>query len=202
MFKFLTNFFKTLFFSSEGQYSIEAQKAIIRRSIKTQRSELTDAYKTEQSLLVFEKIEEQAEFKQAKSVLMYWSLNDELPTHDFIKKWNRTKTILLPVVKGNHMTIRPFISEDKLLKSDFNILEPKSGQDYLKTVDLAIIPGVAFDRKKKRLGRGKGYYDRYLNKKRIPKWGICFDFQLYDKIPTKNYDIKMDKVITPSETIE
>ncbi|OJV36931.1 MAG: 5-formyltetrahydrofolate cyclo-ligase [Bacteroidales bacterium 36-12] len=181
---------------------MDTQKSIIRREVKTKKADLSEADKLEQAKIIYEKIEQMPEFKRAKSILMYWSLSDELPTHDFIKKWNRTKTILLPVVKNHHMTFRPFISEDKLLAGGLNIMEPKSGQDYLKNVDLAIIPGVAFDKLRNRLGRGKGYYDKYLRNKRIIKWGLCFNFQLYDKIPATSQDIKMNKVITPYETIE
>ena len=99
------------------------------------------------------------------------------------------------------MTIRPFVAEDLLVRGDFNIMQPKSGRDYLKTVDLVIVPGVAFDRKKRRLGRGKGYYDQYFKDKNITKWGIAFDFQLFDSIPATSHDIRMDRVITPSETV-
>ena len=202
MFKIFNNLFNTTSKHSKKGTAIDTQKSIIRREVKTKKADLSETDKLEQAKIIYEKIENMPEFKRAKSILMYWSLSDELPTHDFIKKWNRTKTILLPVVKNHHMTFRPFISEDKLLAGGLNIMEPKSGQDYLKNVDLAIIPGVAFDKLKNRLGRGKGYYDKYLKKKRIIKWGLCFNFQLYDKIPATSQDIKMNKVITPYETIE
>jgi 5-formyltetrahydrofolate cyclo-ligase len=51
------------------------------------------------------------------------------------------------------------------------------------------------------MGRGKGYYDRYFKSKKVEKWGICYDFQLYDKIPAATFDISMNIVFTPSETI-
>ena len=79
---------------------------------------------------------------------------------------------------------------------DFNILEPQN-DPYTGGFDLIIVPGVAFDRHGNRIGRGKGYYDRFLcqhlDVKRI---GICFDFQLVDEVPTDPLDIKMDEVIS------
>ena len=81
-------------------------------------------------------------------------------------------------------------------KGKLNIMEPDGEifSDYSK-IDLAIIPGVAFDHLKNRLGRGKGYYDNFLKNKFIFKIGVCFEFQLLDKIPTTNDDIKMDLII-------
>ncbi|MCF0205812.1 MAG: 5-formyltetrahydrofolate cyclo-ligase, partial [Bacteroidales bacterium] len=63
--------------------------------------------------------------------------------------------------------------------------------------DLIIVPGVAFDRNGNRLGRGRGYYDRFLCKyPKVEKIGICFDFQLLEEIPTEPTDIRMDKVVS------
>ena len=85
---------------------------------------------------------------------------------------------------------------DNFAVGDFNILEPQN-EPYTGDFDLIIVPGVAFDRKGNRIGRGRGYYDRFLcqhlDVKRI---GICFDFQLVDEVPTEPLDIKMDEVIT------
>jgi 5-formyltetrahydrofolate cyclo-ligase len=199
--KNLISSLKSLFVKSFSDEVIDSQKSVVRAEIKAKKQHITDVYKTEQAEAVYAKIEQMPEFKESKTVLMYWSVSDELPTHAFIKKWCIAKTILLPVVKGRHMTIRPFVSEDMMTHGDFKIMEPKSGNDYLKIVDLVIVPGVAFDRKKKRIGRGKGYYDKYFKNKHIKKWGIGFDFQLYESIPSASYDIKMDRIITTSETI-
>ncbi|MDD4489388.1 MAG: 5-formyltetrahydrofolate cyclo-ligase [Paludibacter sp.] len=199
--KNLIQSFKSLFIRSFDDELTDSQKNIVRAEIRIKKQNISDTFKKEQAEAVYLKIEQMPEFKKANTILMYWSVSDELPTHSFIKKWSNTKTILLPIVKGHHMTIRPFVSEDMLTMGNLKIMEPMSGRDYLKTVDIVIVPGVAFDRKKKRIGRGKGYYDRYFKNKRIKKWGIGFDFQLYETIPSASYDIKMDRVITPSETI-
>ncbi len=194
--------FKSIFSKDKNAESkVDLEKSALRYEVSILKKKADDAYKQERSKLVFDKIEHFPEFQAAKTILMYWSLSDELPTHDFIKKWSRTKTILLPVVKHGQMTVRPFVSEDELSKGSLSVMEPKSSKEHLKSVDIAIIPGVAFDRKKRRLGRGKGYYDKYLKKKRIQKWGVCCDFQLFDKIPATRHDIKMNRVIAPTETV-
>ena len=185
----------------EVNETIISEKERIRQDIKILKKDLTEEEKKTSATSVFIKIENQPEFINAKTILLYWSMPDELSTHDFIKKWCHAKTILLPVVKGHHMTIRPFSTEESLIKGNWSVMEPKTGYDYLKLVDLVIVPGIAFDRKKRRLGRGKGYYDRYFKDKRLEKWGICYDFQIFENIPAASFDIHMNKIFSPSETI-
>lgn len=180
---------------------IHAEKNLIRRQVRAAKSNLTDEYKQTQADRIFSIIESMDEFQKARTLLMYWSVSDELPTHEFIKKWSKKKQILLPVVKGEHMTTRPFTSESDMKEGKWTTMEPSGSKDYLRDADLIIIPGMAFDHSKRRLGRGKGYYDRYLKRKSIPKWGICFDFQLFNEIPATSHDIMMDKIITASKII-
>jgi 5-formyltetrahydrofolate cyclo-ligase len=202
IFNQLIKFLKPIkFFLKNEDETINSEKEKIRQEVRSLKRNMSEEDKKQQAATVFNKIESRPEFIKAKTVLMYWSITDELPTHDFIRKWSHSKSLLLPVVKGHHMTIRPFISEDGLVPGDLSIMEPMSGDDYFKLVDLVIVPGVAFDRKKRRMGRGKGYYDRYFKNKKLEKWGICFDFQLYDKIPAASFDITMNKIFTPSDTI-
>ena len=68
----------------------------------------------------------------------------------------------------------------------------------LEEIDLVIVPGVAFDEENNRLGRGEGYYDRFLKKlpDRIPTIGLCFDFQRINYLPKDSHDIPVSKVIT------
>lgn len=182
---------------------LSSEKLRIRKEVHSLKKKfITEEYKKTQSEAVFAKIERMADFTKAETVLMYWSLEDELPTHEFIRKWSHSKIILLPVVKDHHMSIRPFKSAETLEKSELGVMQPgMSSQDYLAMADLVILPGIAFDHSKRRLGRGKGYYDRYLKKNKRPKWGIGFDFQLYENIPSASFDVIMDKVITASEII-
>lgn len=179
----------------------ESEKAKIRRRIRNKKNILSDMEKAQSSSAVFEKIEALPEFIAAKSVLLYWSLPDELPTHSFIVKWCKQKQMLLPMVKGDKMLIKPFTSTDELRKSDMGIWEPETQKEYMRQIDLVIAPGIAFDKKKNRLGRGKGYYDKYFNGKKVTKIGVCYDFQLLENIPVEPFDVKMDMVITPNYSI-
>lgn len=153
----------------------------------------------------------------AKTILVYASLDDEVPTLDFLnscyehaivfdedKAPTRKPHIVLPCVfDDKRLVLRRFTSpQDLVIKGKYLIPEP-TGQifnDY-KNIDLAIIPGMAFDSHGHRLGRGKGYYDRLLSHpefRNICKVGVCFDFQYFDTIPAEPHDVLMDKIITIS----
>lgn len=128
---------------------------------------------------------------------MYYSLPDEVQTHDFVEKWRGKKNILLPVVVGDDLELRTYTGRQELSEGAFHIDEPtgRTFTDY-DAIDLVIVPGVAFDNNGNRLGRGKGYYDRLLPRIRAHKIGICFPFQLVKEIPTEPFDKKMDKIIS------
>ena len=188
-------------FGSKQREKIRSEKDLIRQRIRQKKGLLSDDEKAEQSRLVFEKVEALPEFINAKTILMYWSLPDELPTHNFIVKWGKIKQILLPVVKDDIMLVKPFSGKEDLIEGSYGIWEPGVQKEYVNKIDLVIVPGIAFDKFKYRLGRGKGYYDRYFMINRIKKIGIAFDCQLVDNVPVTSTDIRMDMVITANKTI-
>lgn len=108
------------------------------------------------------------------------------------------KTILLPrVTSETDMELRLYTGPDDLSCGAFGIMEPCGAlfTDYSR-IDLAVIPGMAFDRHGHRLGRGRGYYDRFLPLlPRAYKIGVCFPFQLVDAVPTDPTDVIMDEII-------
>lgn len=144
-------------------------------------------------------LEQHPHFQKAKTVLLYHSLPDEVNTHAFIERWSLQKQLLLPVVKGDELELRFYKPSDELKVGSYHIMEPEGDKltDYSQ-IDLAVIPGVAFDAQGHRLGRGKGYYDRLLPQLNCFKIGICFPFQIVEEVPTDIYDVKMDEVISLS----
>jgi 5-formyltetrahydrofolate cyclo-ligase len=174
-------------------------KESLRKTIQTKKKNYTSEQLVCFSQAILERIEHHPKFVNADYVLMYYSLPDEVQTHEFIDKWCSHKHILLPVVLDDYLQLRIYSGKNNLRKGAFNIYEPSNVPftDY-KLIDLAIIPGVSFDIKGNRLGRGKGYYDRLLERLsqyNIFKMGVCFDFQKYPDIPHESYDIVMDTVI-------
>ena len=136
----------------------------------------------------------------ADTLLLYSALQDEVPTQSLLDELvAQGKTVLLPrVVSDTDMELRQYTGLQDLQVGAFGILEPtgKLFTDYEK-IDVAVVPGMAFDKEGHRLGRGKGYYDRFL--RLLPKTykiGICFLWQLVDNVPTDEHDILMDQIMT------
>ncbi len=172
------------------------EKKELRANIKALKKQHTKEQLLEQSEVILSKLENDDDFKKARIVMIYSALPDEVQTHAFLEKWRYRKKIILPTVVGDDIIPVELAADTTFAVGDFNILEPQN-EPYTGGYDLIVVPGVAFDRNGNRIGRGRGYYDRflckYLNVRRI---GICFDFQLVDEVPTEPNDIKMDKVIS------
>lgn len=174
-------------------------KATLRQEIRQRKRQFTSEQLRELSFPVLQRLLSHPRIKQANTILLYHSLSDEVHTHDLIEQlFNEGKTILLPVVIDHeHLEIRRYEGKGSLRQGAMSISEP-TGTPYptLSSIEVAVIPGMSFDAEGNRLGRGKGYYDRFLCQ--IPqayKIGICFDFQKVDRVPTQINDIKMDEVI-------
>lgn len=173
------------------------EKQECRKYIRELKKRYSLAEKKEKSAEIWKKVEHNTFFRDARTVLIYWSMDDEVYTHDFIRKWADRKTFLLPCVRGGELEIYYYEGEDKMCPGEaFGILEPTGQQcPGLDCIDLVLVPGVAFDREGNRLGRGKGYYDKILRGISAWKIGIGFDFQVLDHIPVEAFDVKMDEVI-------
>jgi 5-formyltetrahydrofolate cyclo-ligase len=171
-------------------------KKELRKLIASRKRERSASSLDALSAEVLASLESRRDFREAATVLLYHSLPDEVRTWDFVDRWCGSKRVLLPVVVGDDLELRLYTGRDSLRLGMYNILEPVGPlfTDY-DSIDLAVIPGVAFTRDGVRLGRGKGYYDRLLPRINSPKIGICFPFQILDFIPTESFDVRMDDVV-------
>lgn len=174
-------------------------KKEIRAYIRALKKQYSNEELIELSRPVTDKLLRHKKVKEAQTILMYYSLADEVYTHDTITKLvNMNKTVLLPrVIDDENIIICHYKSDKDLSEGAFHIMEPIGEEftDYNK-IELCIVPGMSFDSNNNRLGRGKGYYDRFLAK--VPnsyKIGVCFDFQKLKEIPSGKYDINVDEVI-------
>lgn len=180
-------------------FMVKEEKDRIRAYIKIEKRKYSKTELQVKSISVLKQIEKDKCFLNSKIVLAYWSMPDEVSTHEFIEKWAKTKAFLLPVIHGNILKLKYFngISTMKA-EPKFGILEPV-GEEFtdFEKIEFIIVPGVAFDLHNNRLGHGKGYYDILLpNTPKAKKVGICFDFQLVDEVPMDEFDVKMDLVIS------
>jgi 5-formyltetrahydrofolate cyclo-ligase len=114
------------------------------------------------------------------------------------------KRILLPFIDQKVRQMHPSLLEDlehDLVCGSYGIMEPKLEKRKkieLNEIGLALVPGLAFDRTGNRLGRGQGYYDRFLSllPKQVKCVGLAFDFQVLDQIPVSDSDIRLDLIVT------
>ena len=174
-------------------------KKQLRKTVAQKKAQHPEQELMERSGIMHEQLERLPIFQQAQTILLYYSLKDEVQTHAFVEKWSKTKNILLPVVVGEDLELRRYTGKKDLrTNGPYNIEEP-TGELFTcyGDIDVAIIPGVAFDANGNRLGRGKGYYDRLLPKlNNSYNIGICFSFQAFDEIPAEVHDVKMNCILT------
>lgn len=147
------------------------------------------------------------EFAKSRVVALYSSIGGEVETAEVLEAALKDrKTVIFPVVCGDHLRFIKVSDPVEMVKGAFGITEPcLTGETYLPgSADLIVIPGVAFDRAGKRIGFGKGYYDRALHHlegcgKLI---GFCYDFQLVDEIVSEPHDVAVDIIITEKRVLD
>ena len=167
-----------------------------RRRVRQEAKKHTQDERLAGSESVWRQVESLPEFQRAQVAAVYWSLPDEVFSLDFIEKWCGEKTLLLPVMQeGYALELCEYRPGGVMNKAEFGICEPEGRGVPPEQVDLIVVPGMAFDRKNQRLGRGKGYYDRLLCRMNAVKIGVCFGFQVFDGIPADEHDVRMDRVV-------
>ena len=177
------------------------QKAM-RAVVEQRRRIMSEQEVQEQSALIIAQLEQMSAFQEAKVVLLYYPIHNEVDLRPLLTKYEGQKTFLLPVTHRHSMEVRPYDGEDMMRKGRMGVPEPQT-ETYKGHIDLILVPGVVFDNHCHRIGRGGGYYDKYLSKHPLAKKiGVCYNFQLKKHdIPHLWHDHKMDRVITPQKTI-
>ena len=207
-------------------------KEALRREIRRLKQQYTPAQLEELSEPIIARL--RPHLVDARVIMAYYSLPDEVNTHQLLDDLvAEGKTVLLPkVLDATTMELRLYTGPHDLAPGPFGILEP-SGSQYspssflfppssfllpsssnTSSIDVALIPGVAFDALGHRLGRGRGYYDRFLRtlgtvpsvssaanyRGTVPSVcsrliGLCFDFQIVPSVPVDPTDIPVNQVI-------
>ncbi len=153
-------------------------------------------------------LKEQAFFQKAGSILFFAPLPEEPDLWPMLNEALAEKKLAaLPCFDADEQTYRPRRVTDvrvEILSGQFGIREPASTCVALPLddLDLALVPGMAFDLAGHRLGRGKGFYDRLLENFAGKKVGIAFDEQIVSSVPTAKNDARMDFIITPARCVK
>jgi len=155
------------------------------------------------SLIIAEQFWKLPAIQKARNILFYASMPVEVDTLLMIEKAIFLgKRVSLPIVEKNKGELIPTLisSMEDVHKGTYGILEPHLNPDRVvavKDLDVMIVPGLAFDKKNNRLGRGAGYYDRFLSTlpKTVTTVGLAFDFQLTESLPTQGHDVPLHQII-------
>ncbi|OGD87669.1 5-formyltetrahydrofolate cyclo-ligase [Candidatus Curtissbacteria bacterium RIFCSPLOWO2_12_FULL_38_9] len=183
--------------------NIKAAKDKIRKKILLKRQALTTDQVTKLSSIIISKILRLKKIKDFQNYLIYLPTKNEVDTklliHFLIQ--NR-KNIYVPALVENDWTISQFKSLDGLVKNKYKTLQPKKISAVSSNkIDVAIVPGVAFDKKGVRLGYGKGVYDNLLKKFKGLKIGLAYEFQIVERLPAESHDLKTDLIVTEKQVV-
>lgn len=158
------------------------------------------------SEVILDKLLDLKEVKKAGVVLVYMAINNEVDTHGLVERFiPQKKTVLVPafdqITKSYVCTNFP--GWEYLAEGPYRILEPERIMAVdPRLIELAILPGVAFDLKGTRLGYGKGVFDKLLSDTDCIKIGLAYDFQIIDDLPREDHDLVMDMVVTEKRIIK
>ncbi|MCD5402084.1 5-formyltetrahydrofolate cyclo-ligase [candidate division NPL-UPA2 bacterium] len=180
------------------------EKKSIRKEILVKRNGLSEEAVREKSQRIKKKLFELLEFKKAKTVMFYVAKDKEARTEEIIRESLKMgKRVAVPISKVKERDLIPSLltAYGELVPGAYGILEP--GEECrqpvpLESLELIIVPGVAFDRQGNRLGFGGGFYDNFLGKvpANIPRLGLAFELQLVEELPGGENDIPVDGIVT------
>jgi 5-formyltetrahydrofolate cyclo-ligase len=179
-------------------------KKEIRKKVLNLLRNQKEEERLRRSLVILEKLFALPQFQSSKTILFYASFDGEVETFEMMIQAKKIgKKIALPTILVNEKMILPALFDNfhDLETGPYGIKQPRVNKECLvapEKLDLCVVPGVAFDRRGQRLGRGAGYYDRFLSSlpKDTPTVGLAFDFQMFDCLPGQPHDVPVSCVIT------
>lgn len=179
------------------------EKQQLRALMKQLRMQLSKEQIAKESQRIHEQFLSSFEYKECDMIYSYASCHHEVETISLIKRMlSDGKRVALPCVHENDMDFYEITACNQLVKGAFGILEPikngKKNPRIQKQKVIVIVPGLAFDGKKNRIGYGKGYYDRYFHAHRVDsfiKIGFAYSFQMVKTLPYDVYDVPLDDIM-------
>ena len=186
---------------------IESKQAL-RTQVRGRLAGLSPQYRAAAAAQVVVSLASRPEWARASNVLLFAPLPDELDLWPLVElALSAGKMVALPafIPRTSGYAARQIIDVVKdIVPGKFGVREPADGcvEVPLNQLDLVLVPGIAFDARGGRLGRGKGFYDRLLVSVRGTKCGVAFDEQLVDAVPVGPHDIRLNCILTPTRWIE
>ncbi|HTH49729.1 MAG TPA: 5-formyltetrahydrofolate cyclo-ligase [Candidatus Limnocylindria bacterium] len=183
-------------------------KAALRREMRARLADLTPGQRADAATQFFQRATGWPVWREARTVLLTWSLPDELSATGLIEAaLAEGKRVTLPgfdAASGEYVARYVKSPEKDLVVARFGVREPRVACPRVSfaELDLVIVPGVAFDAAGNRLGRGKGFYDRLLGQAIAADFcGIGFDEQIVPRVPVEPHDVQLHYLVTPSRLL-
>ena len=180
-----------------------------KKEIRTRINKIRQSFSKEKiidkSRRVISQLLDFEQYKNANSIMSYISLDFEVNTKEFIKNElsKANKEIFVPFLEEDKIKVSRMKKFNNIVKGNYGVLEPKNKDIYEEGIDIILVPGTAFDKKGRRIGFGKGYYDSFLKQYLYSlKIGIAFEEQIVDLIPEEEHDVQMDMIITDKRIIK
>ena len=189
---------------------IQEKKREIRTEITKLLTDMSDGVRDEKTQAIEDRLFEFANFLEANIALLYMNTENEVATRNIIKRaFEYNKIVVLPVfdmVKHRMGLMKVDNLENKLKQGPRGVHEPdtaKCKKVPIDCIDIAIIPGIAFDEKGARIGTGMGFYDRLIPNLPITtrKVALSFEDQLIQQVPMEHHDKHIDIIITDKRII-
>jgi 5-formyltetrahydrofolate cyclo-ligase len=181
-----------------------SDKTEIRRRLRETLASLTDAQRHAKSLAACSLITATAEFQAAKTVMIFLSTPLEVDTASLaLRGWQQGKSIVVPKVSWDARRMVPVeinsLASDELQTTRHGLREPVAGNPVpLSFIDLVLVPGMGFTASGHRIGRGMGFYDRFLAQGEFlgVSCGLCFEEQIVPYIPMLDHDVPLGMLAT------
>lgn len=184
---------------------LRMSKAHTRKTITASVASMSAKQKQDACNEICRHLSSFASVATAESIFVYLPIKNEVDIRPLISLWiDESRTVCVPIIDWETKTMRggllTSLEAHALVESKHTLREPKEKHPLPSDcIDVIIVPGIGFDRGGGRLGRGGGYYDKFLGQSRPPVViGICFDEQLIPHVPREQHDQEMNVVVTPS----
>jgi len=180
--------------------AIQDNKKILRAYFKDQRNQLSEELWKKKSEIINLNLINSFLYRDFTKIAFYYPINREVDLRSSINQALFEKEVYLPRTNKveKRLSFHRITSLRELVLGVFEIPEPSPNCQQIDISDLEVIlvPGLAFDKKKGRLGYGGGYYDRALANFKGLKVGVAFSFQIVDELGLEEHDVRMDFILT------
>lgn len=181
-------------------------KLDLKRRLRAERIQMSERAVREKSLRIYRRLIDMPAYQLARRLACYVSIENEVDTITVIQKAiGSGKQVGVPVTREDgDMDFQAILGLSDLRPVQYGLREPVPNPKQVllpHTIDLVLIPGIAFDRHGHRIGSGGGYYDRFLTRTDAVRIGLSYGFQIIDRVPAEPHDVKMDWIITENEVI-